>query len=142
MNFKNSKLEKRFNNFWNNDVVTRDAKIRAHFREGTIFFPPTLEVNMLIKRYLEALNTLIANIIRMCVDFNDKEYINEYIKETIKTASADFIFYKTVLFYKKWDLNEFELTLKNAHPLFKEALEKNGTIVKTDLLLEITNVIK
>jgi len=142
MNFKNSKLEERFNNFWNNDIVTRDKKIRAHFLKGTIFFPPTLEVNMLIKGYLEALNTLIANILRMCEDFKDKKYIVNYIEEALKTSSEDFLFYKTVLHHKKWDLKEFELILKNAHPLFKKALELNGTIAITDLLLESNNGIK
>ena len=142
MNFKNSKLEERFNKFWNNNIVTCDAKIRAHFLEGAIFFPPTFEVNMLIRSYLTNLNSLIANIIRMCEDFKDKEYIDKYIAETIQTASADFLAYKTVLSYKKWDLDEFKLIIKNANPLFKVALEMNGTIAKTALLLESTNVIK
>ena len=131
MKFKNSKREVNFNNFWNDTVVFIDKKIRGYLSEGSVFFPPVVaEVNPHIKNYLDALNSLIKNIQRMCTEYRDQDYVKSYIDATIDAALEDFLFYQTRMRAKGWDMTEMDSFIENTHPLFKVAFMSAGVIEK------------
>ena len=73
MKFKNSPFEERYNEYWNNNVVTVDQIIR-NVSLGFKLFDDT-NIGKLIEKYQQHVMNILSNLERQSYLFEDKEYL-------------------------------------------------------------------
>ncbi|MCW8410464.1 hypothetical protein OQJ13_15905 [Legionella sp. PATHC035] len=94
MKFENSSLEERYNEYWNRNVVILDTTIRNINMQS--LFANRANVGDLIKSYQQHVLNMLSNLNRQEYLFEDKGYVQEYIKKTIEQAHEDLTFYSRV----------------------------------------------
>lgn len=92
MKFKESLFEERYNEYWNKNVVTLDTTIR-NTSLGLNIFENRVKVSGFIRAYQQHVLNILSNLDRQSYLFEDKEYVQEYMKNTVSQAVEDFSFY-------------------------------------------------
>ena len=94
MQFQGSALEKRYNIFWNDAIVSLDAKIRTDLRLGFFFTLSAATYN--IYNYFHAVQNFFANITRQTSihDCTDYAYLYSYIEQAVAEVLDDLLAYK------------------------------------------------
>lgn len=95
MNFENSLHEERYNDYWNQSVVALDKKIRSASLNLCLF--DNTNISKLIKEYHQHVQNILSNLDRQSYMFDDKEYVQQYLKNTIEQAVDDLNFYATIV---------------------------------------------
>lgn len=81
MKFENSSLEERYNEYWNRNVVILDTTIRNINMQS--LFANRANVGDLIKSYQQHVLNMLSNLNRQEYLFEDKGYVQEYIKKPL-----------------------------------------------------------
>lgn len=97
MKFLNSKLEERYNDLWNGNAVPADTRLRSMLMGQGFFAVDVLTVSKLLNQYAFTSKNIIHNLIRQSYLFEDKDYINGYLNETLINTAQDFAEYKAAL---------------------------------------------
>ncbi len=113
MKFENSNFEERYNDYWNRNVVTLDTTIRS-CSLGLNLFEVRSNVLELIETYQQHISNLLSNLTRQVYLFEDKEYVQKYIKNTVNQAIEDLSFYTHIYPEYKEIPAEFLTALKAA----------------------------
>ena len=95
MKFENSTFEERYNDYWNKHVVALDKLIR-NVSLGFSLFDNNANIPALIEAYQQHVRNILANLARQAPMFEDKEYVQQYIKNTIAQATEDLNLYGDV----------------------------------------------
>ncbi|MGM9453581.1 hypothetical protein ACTAZI_09620 [Legionella bozemanae] len=95
MKFQNSLFEDRYNEYWNKNVVTLDETIR-NTSLGLNLFENRANVTQLIEAYQQHVLTILTNLDRQSYLFEDKEYVQAYMKNTVSQTVEDFSFYAKI----------------------------------------------
>lgn len=95
MKFQNSLFEDRYNEYWNKNVVTLDETIR-NTSLGLNLFENRANVTQLIEAHQQHVLTILTNLDRQSYLFEDKEYVQAYMKNTVSQTVEDFSFYTKI----------------------------------------------
>lgn len=93
MRFKNSEMEKNYNNYWNRYIVSLDNAIKAI---SLGFHPNFSDPSPFIEQYKLNLFRMTGSLNTHSHKFEDKQHVQNYITLSFKQASIDFSFYATV----------------------------------------------
>jgi uncharacterized protein YdaU (DUF1376 family) len=98
MNFKDSNLEERYNEFWNSGAVYADKQISQLMEKGFGLLQQG-EYFLLLTKYVETANNIMSNLKRQTqsVPFDDQDYVSEYMAATLQTTLEDFGRYRSKL---------------------------------------------
>lgn len=101
MKFQDSKFEMRYNELWNQYAVSTDNLIKSKSgskRSGLFVLDESHYVD-LISKYAFVANNIVSNLTRQTAAgmYDDKDYIEEYLKSTIDNTFADFDQYRSLL---------------------------------------------
>ncbi len=88
-------FEERYNDYWNKNVVALDNLIR-NVSLGFSLFDNNVNIPALIEAYQQHVKNILANLARQASMFEDKEYVQQYIKNTIDQAIEDLNLYEDV----------------------------------------------
>ncbi|PWY56180.1 hypothetical protein DGG96_07510 [Legionella qingyii] len=125
MKFENSTFEERFNDYWNSNVVTLDIAIRS-CSLGLNLFEIRSSALQLIETYQRHILNILSNLTRQIYLFDDKEYVQKYIKNTVDQAIEDLSFYKNIFPEYKEIPAEFLTALINASSSESENIASNS----------------
>ena len=97
MQFKGSKFEVRYNQFWDDTVVLLDKQIRHQFT-SPFFFDGSKTLRDINQYYLNV-KSIMMNLARQAREgtFTDHDYIMGYIRETEEQALLDLRSYKIIM---------------------------------------------
>lgn len=95
MKFQGSLFEERYNEYWNKNVVALDETIR-NTSLGLNLFENRVNVTQLIETYQQHVLTILTNLDRQSYLFEDKKYVQEYMKNTVSQTTEDFSFYTKI----------------------------------------------
>ncbi|USQ15425.1 hypothetical protein J2N86_14365 (plasmid) [Legionella lytica] len=95
MKFQSSELESRYNKYWDDNVVNLDGIIRS-VSLGFNFLNGTKNVGELISEYRHRILNVFSNLERRMDAFEDKEYIQDYLKNTLSQGVEDLSFYQKI----------------------------------------------
>ncbi|STY29144.1 bile acid beta-glucosidase [Legionella wadsworthii] len=92
MKFEDSLFEERYNGYWNNTVVPLDTALR-HISLGLNLFKNRASIPQLILAYQQNVSNILSNLDRQSYLFDDKIYVQNYMKNTVEQAVEDLTFY-------------------------------------------------
>ncbi|WP_454782476.1 hypothetical protein [Legionella sp. WA2022007384] len=115
MKFENSTFEERYNDYWNGNVVRLDSAIRR-CTLGLNLFEMNSSVHQLIEAYQQHVLNILSNLKRQMGLFEDKEYVKEYIKNTVSQTIEDLSYYQHIFPEYKEIPNKFLITLNKFLP--------------------------
>ncbi|KTD41467.1 hypothetical protein [Legionella parisiensis] len=110
MKFQNSWFEDRYNEYWNKNVVTLDETIRSTSL-GLNLFENRANVTQLIEAYQQHVLNILTNLDRQSYLFEDKEYVQTYMKNTVSQTGEDFSVYAKIFPESKDVCSKFLKTL-------------------------------
>ncbi len=94
MSFEGSRSEERYNQIWNTSAVRHDYRFECLTKQGLFFKRPTEEFLEIVLDYYNSVITFYMNVPRRCAEFEDREYIINYMKLTKDVAVSDLKRYK------------------------------------------------
>ncbi|MCE0723576.1 MULTISPECIES: hypothetical protein [Legionella] len=110
MNFQDSFFEERYNEYWNKNVVPLDATIRKS-PSSLNLFEKRMNVTQLIGAYQQHVLNILYNLDRQSYQFEDKKYVQAYMKNTVSQTVEDFSFYAKIFPESKEICSKFLKTL-------------------------------
>ncbi|AWN74159.1 hypothetical protein LEAN103870_14650 [Legionella anisa] len=110
MKFQNSLFEYRYNEYWDKNVVRLDETIRSTSL-GLNLFENRRNVTQLIEAYQQHVLTILVNLDRQSYLFEDKKYVQAYMKDTVNQTVEDFSFYEKIFPESKEICSNFLKTL-------------------------------
>lgn len=122
-------MEDRYNDFWNSQAVSSYdlLKIHAQSQINTFFSTNNPSVDHLVKKYCDAVATIVNNLTRQIDLFEDQDYVKTYLESTKQVAISDLQEIMCTFLLSKESLN----CINNAFNLLQDKKAESAQIVST-----------